>query len=234
MRVFVFSLLLLFLCSSAIARSVRPREVRAFSVHHARLGKVTHSRRRAPVFSPIRGTRESLIHQNEMVERDNLDRIQNDSELEELTRDQQLLPLPGNRQILTAPDLPENRRYCRPWTRKFLNVFAAAHWARFHRPLQVNSAVRTVEFQEELRTFNGNAAPSDGDIASPHLTGATIDIAKRGMSRAELRWTRDYLWRLQKQGKLDAEEEFHQRCFHISVYRAFVPQVETRRRAPKV
>jgi hypothetical protein len=233
MRVPVFSLIVFLLSSSAFARNVRPRDLHAYSVHHARFSRMKHSRRRIPAFSPIRGTRESLIHQNEMVVRDNLDRIQNDSELEELTRDQQLLPLPGNREILVAPDLPENRRYCRPWTRKFLNAFAAAHWARFHRPLQVNSAVRTVEYQEELRTFNGNAAPSDGDIASPHLTGATIDIAKRGMSRAELRWTRDYLWKLQKQGKLDAEEEFHQRCFHISVYRAFVPQVEARRSAPK-
>lgn len=176
-------------------------------------------------FSPLRGTLESLVHQNLMVETDNLSRIQDDSELAELTQQQQLLALPGNREITVASSLPENRRYCRPWTRQFLNVFAAAHWARFHRPLQVNSAVRTVEFQQQLRTFNGNAAPSEGDVASPHLTGATVDIAKRGMNRAELTWARAYLLHLQRQGKIDAEEEFHQRVFHISVYKSFMPKV---------
>jgi hypothetical protein len=40
--------------------------------------------------------------------------------------------------------------------------------------------VRTVEYQRRLRMINGNAAAADGDIASPHLTGGTIDIAKQG------------------------------------------------------
>lgn len=225
MRALVLSLLFVFaLAGPASARTTRPRSSHPLHGRHLR-----HKHRRLAFFSPIRGTWESLVHQNVMVEHDELARIQDDSELEQLTREQQLLLLPGNRQIFVSPALPENRRYCRPWTRKFLDVFATAHWLRFHRPLQVTSAVRTVEFQEQLRTYNGNAAPSEGDVASPHLTGATVDIAKKGMSRAELKWSRDYLFRLQKQGKLDAEEEFHQSVFHVSVYRAFVQPVVARR-----
>lgn len=238
MRTLVFSFVVFFLCAFlgpvGFAASVPTHRVSTPRAHHARRSKVKHVRRRVPIFSPIRGTWESLVHQNQMVETDNLSRIQDDNELEQLTESQELLALPGSRQITVAPNLPENRRFCRPWTKNFLNVFAAAHWTRFHRPLQVNSAVRTVEFQEQLRGYNGNAAPSEGDVASPHLTGATVDIAKRGMSRAELKWARAYLFNLQRQGKLDAEEEFQQRVFHISVYKAFVPKpVARRKRIPR-
>jgi hypothetical protein len=144
--------------------------------------------------------------------------------LAELTMNESLVPLPADRQIKVETALPENRRFCRPWTKSFLQAFSEAHWLRFHKPLQVNSAVRTVEFQSKLRRVNGNAAGLEGETASPHLTGATVDIAKTGMSRAELKWARDYLFGLQNQGKLDAEEEFRQPVFHITVYKAFAPE----------
>ncbi len=71
--------------------------------------------------------------------------------------------------------------------------------------------------------MNGNAAPAEGDNASPHLTGATIDIAKKGLSMTEIGWMRAYLMPLQAAGKIDVEEEFYQACFHITVYRAYRP-----------
>jgi len=69
--------------------------------------------------------------------------------------------------------------------------------------------------------INGNAAAADGDIASPHLTGGTIDIAKQGLSAKEIGWFRAYLIPLEQQGKIDVEEEFRQSCFHISVYKSY-------------
>jgi len=63
--------------------------------------------------------------------------------------------------------------------------------------LQVNSAVRTVAYQRQLIEVNGNAAPAEGDIASPHLTGATIDIAKKGLTMSEVAWMRAYLFTAQ-------------------------------------
>ena len=92
----------------------------------------------------------------------------------------------------------ENYRYCRPWTASFLTDLAHVHAAAFHRPLEVSSAVRTVEYQKRLMETNGNAAAAEGDIASPHLTGATIDIVKHGMSRQEMAWMRSRLLRLQQ------------------------------------
>jgi hypothetical protein len=80
-----------------------------------------------------------------------------------------------------------------------------------------------VNFQRHLAHYNGNAAPAYGDTASPHLTGQAIDIGKKGMSHREIAWMRAVLGPLQASGKLDVEEEFEQACFHISVYRTYLP-----------
>jgi len=125
--------------------------------------------------------------------------------------------------------LPPNHRYCRPWTARFLADLAREHQAAFHRPLEVSSAVRTVEYQRRLMHINGNAAPAEGDIVSPHLTGATIDIAKQGLSREEMAWMRRRLLALESEGKIDVEEEFRQSCFHITVYSNYDPARPARR-----
>ena len=79
-------------------------------------------------------------------------------------------------------ELPENRRYARPWASRFATDTARAFYSRFHQPLHLNSAVRTVAYQLRLQLVNGNAAAVDGDGASPHLTGQALDFGKRGMS----------------------------------------------------
>jgi hypothetical protein len=173
--------------------------------------------------SPIRGTRESLVHQNIMVGQDQLERIQDETQLVDLISHQALIDLPEDETILVNAALPLDRRYCRPWTRSFLATFAEDHFEQFHRPLLVTSAVRTVTVQQQLRRWNVNAAGLEGDTASPHLTGAAVDVAKQGMTRAELRWARQYLLNLVNEGTLDAEEEFLQPVFHITVYKSFDP-----------
>ena len=70
--------------------------------------------------------------------------------------------------------------------------------------------------------INGNAAEAEGDIVSPHLTGATIDIAKSGLSRSEMLWMRNRLLGYQNAGVIDVEEEFRQACFHITVYKNYI------------
>jgi hypothetical protein len=124
---------------------------------------------------------------------------------------------------MVNPALPDDRRYCRPWTAAFLSDLSRAYEARFHRPFVVSSAVRTVEYQKRLMRINHNAADAEGDIVSPHLTGATIDIAKSGLSRREMQWMRDHLSAYQTAGVIDVEEEFRQRCFHITVYKNYAP-----------
>ncbi len=96
--------------------------------------------------------------------------------------------------------------------------------------MQVNSAVRTVEFQQRLLRTNGNAAPAEGETASPHLTGQAVDLAKHGLSLTQIAWLRGYLLPLVQQRKVDVEEEFQQACFHISVYKKYLPSSDTPRR----
>jgi Family of unknown function (DUF5715) len=179
---------------------------------------------------PLRGSHEILVHQNEMADRDGLNRIQNDDDLEYLRSQRALIAIPVSTALQVDDRLPIDRRYSRPWTADFLVALAHAHYARFHTPLQVNSAVRTVEFQQHLLHINGNAAPAEGDTASPHLTGQAVDLAKHGLSSAEIGWMRSYLLPLVAEGKIDVEEEFQQSCFHISVYKSYLPSSTTPRR----
>ena len=172
---------------------------------------------------PLKGSHEILIHQNQVADRDGLSRIQNDDNLIDMRNQKLLVALPSSYALEVDERLPENRRYCRPWTAQFLATMARAHYAHFHNPLQVNSAVRTVEFQQHLMHINGNAAPAEGDTASPHLTGQAVDIAKHGLSLTEIAWMRGYLLPLVQEGKVDVEEEFQQSCFHISVYKRYLP-----------
>jgi len=174
---------------------------------------------------PLRGSRESLLRQNEKDTAEGLVRIQDDAQLNAMRADRELVLLPASAALLVNPGLPYNRRYCRPWTARFLSDLARVHYARFHRALQVNSAVRTVDFQRSLLLVNGNAAAADGDLASPHLTGAAVDIGKKGLSMQEIAWMRAWLLPLQQAGKIDVEEEFYQACFHITVYNSYAPFV---------
>jgi hypothetical protein len=177
---------------------------------------------RIVAMAPLRGSLESLMRQNEKTDADNLERIENDADLHERIAQGLLVPVPVSGGLTINSNLPADRRYCRPWTATFLADLARDHQAQFHHSFEVSSAVRTVEYQRQLMRVNGNAAPAEGDIASPHLTGATIDIAKSGLSRNEIFWMRDRLNALQNQGKIDVEEEFRQACFHITVYKSYV------------
>lgn len=171
-----------------------------------------------PVPAPMRGTLASLERQNQRLDSEGLQRVEDQSDLEYRIARKLLVPLPIAEGLTTNPALPVERRYCRPWTAEFLTDLARMHESVFHRPLRIDSAVRTVSYQRRLIAINANAAPAEGDIASPHETGAAVDIAKRGMTWREIGWMRRYLMTLQSAGLIDVEEEFYQSCFHITVY----------------
>ena len=183
---------------------------------------------------PMRGSHESLVRQNTRAEAEGLARVRDDADIVALLHNGLLVSLPATSGMHSDPRLPENRRYCRPWTASFLADLSRAHYERFHTALQINSAVRTVEYQRHLLHVNGNAAPAEGDIASPHLTGATIDIGKKGMRSAEVAWMRSYLSPIESNGKIDVEEEFHQSCFHISVYQSYAKPAQPKTVASSV
>ena len=187
---------------------VAPHRVRR--AHHAHFRGLRWN----PVFRP---SRESLLLQNQEIDRLELPRIQDDAELEQLKASEDLVPIIAGPTLRFDPRLDPDRRYCRPWTREFLDDLSAAYYKQFHSQIQVNSAVRTVKVQKKLRRHNRNAAPAEGEIASSHLAGVTVDIQRRGLSREQIKWVQDYMLPLKEQGLIEPEEERHQWVFHVMV-----------------
>ena len=184
-------------------------------VHHV-VRRRTHMRRMFwnPVFRP---SRDSLLRQNEEIDRLELPRIQNDAELQDLIASEELVPIVQGPTLRIDPRLDPDRRYCRPWTRDFLDDLSQAYYEQFHDQIQVNSAVRTVQVQKRLRRHNRNAAPEKGETASSHLAGITVDIQRRGMTKQQVKFVEDYMVPLRDQGLVEPEEERHQWVFHVAV-----------------
>ena len=162
-------------------------------------------------------THASLVRQNLCADQMGLRRIQNGIELQSLVESGTLIALPNNGAMVIAQGLPANRRYALPQTVAFLLRLSEAYRLRFGKPLVIDSAVRDADTQRALRKRNRNAAPVDGEAASSHETGATVDIAKRGMTRAQLQWMRAILSYEVVMNRVIVEEERHQACFHTMV-----------------
>jgi hypothetical protein len=193
----------------------------AFALHQAnpprKLKRPSHHGRRLrwkPMFRP---SHESLLRQNEEVDRLQLPRIQNDDELEALKASHALVPIEESQTLRIQHALDPSRRYCRSWTRDFVQDLSEAYYREFHDQIQVNSAVRTVKVQKKLRRHNRNAAPAEGDTASSHLAGITVDLQRRGMSKEQIRFVEHYLFYLNALGLVEPEEERRQWVFHIMV-----------------
>jgi hypothetical protein len=200
--------------------------------HHRRLGlyRFRNLLRGIPRFlwNPMfRPSHDSLIRQNEEIDRLDLPRIQNDDELEALKASHDLVPIEAGEALRFDPRLDPSRRYCRPWTRDFVADLSEVYYREFHAQIQVNSAVRTVKGQKKLRRHNRNAAPVDGDTASSHLAGITVDLQRRGMSKEQIHFVERYLFYLNALGLVEPEEERHQWVFHIMVSERYIQWRQT-------
>jgi len=189
----------------------------AFAVHHATPQRSHHRLRWLHWHPMFRPSHESLLIQNAEIDRLELPRIQDETELEALKADGSLLEIRAGETLRFDPRLDPSRRFCRPWTLDFVNDLSQAYYNRFHQQIQVNSAVRTVKVQKKLRRHNRNAAPADGDTASSHLAGVTVDLQRRGLSKEQVRWMEHYLFYMKSIGLVEPEEERRHWCFHIMV-----------------
>jgi len=167
-----------------------------------------------PMFRP---SHDSLLRQNEEINRLDLPRIQDDDELEALKASGDLVPIEETESLKIERGLDPSRRFCRPWTHDFVQDLSEAYHRQFHDQIQVNSAVRTVKVQKKLRRHNHNAAPADGDTASSHLAGVTVDLQRRGLSKPEIQFVERYLFYMKALGLVEPEEERRHWCFHIMV-----------------
>ena len=189
---------------------------------HTQPSRSSASARTSPT-APLRGSLSNLERQDRRLKDEELEPIEDNRDLAARIANHLLVSLPVSAALTVNPELPADRRYSRPWTAKYLAALARDHEAAFHRPLEISSAVRTVAYQKRLKRTNSNAAPAEGAVFSPHVMGATVDIAKREMSRAEILWLRRRLRADSAAGRIDVEEEFEQACFHITVYKPAAP-----------
>jgi hypothetical protein len=196
--------------------------LQAFGAHAAlerastRKPRHAHRPRRVAWNPVLRGSYESMLRQNEEIDRLELPRIADEVELAELEARHDLVPIEETDGVHIAIR-EASHRYCRPWTQTFLQDLGAAYYEEFGQPIQVNSAVRTVEYQRKLRRRNHNAAPEAGDTASSHLGGLTVDISKRGLTRKQHKFIEDYLFNLREEGIIEVAEERRQPVFHVMV-----------------
>src|SRR5512146_1505203 len=185
---------------------------------HSRRARFRRAHYRHIVWNPLlKGSHESLIRQNEEIDRLELPRIQNDIELNQLIDEGQLVQITEQPGLHIAGNLKPNRRFSKAWTRDFVEDLGQAYYDEFGTPIQLNSAVRTVDQQKRLRRHNRNAAPIEGDTASSHLAGLTVDLGKRGLTKKQHQWIENYLAKLRELGLVEVAEERRQACFHVMV-----------------
>ena len=164
--------------------------------------------------SPL-ATHEAQIEQNQVIERLHLSRIKDDKQLHAMVLSGDLVSIPETLALSIDPRLPKNRRYCRIWSLQLIQELARQYKERFGYPLMVTSAVRTVQVQIRLLRINHNAAKAHGEEASSHLTGATIDVSRKNMTKEENRWMEDALLLYSVEGRVIFIEEHGQLCFHV-------------------
>jgi len=166
------------------------------------------------------GSHDLLVEQNAELDRQQLPRMNNEYELLQSEMSNDLVPVGETDELKIAENLTESHRYCRPWTRDFLQDISHAFYEVFHAPLQVNSLVRTADQQRTLHRQNRFAAPAEGDTASTHLAGVTVDLSRRGLSNTQYQWIRAYLQPLQQKGLVNPIEE-RQPVLHVVVFEQY-------------
>jgi len=182
----------------------------------------------------LRGSHDSMTRQNEEIDRLQLPRIADQQQLLELERTGELVPIPESQGLRWSSAIAADKRYSRPWTNQFLQDMSDAYYSQFHTQLQVNSAVRTMEQQQKLRRHNRNAAPEVGDLTSSHLAGTTVDLARRGLTKAQHEWIENYLKNLRDQQLVEAAEERRTWCFHVMVSDRYTEWRETNLLADRI
>ncbi len=185
--------------------------------HHRASKRRVHTRRVLwnPMFRP---SRDSLLRQNEEIDRLELPRIQNDAELEDLIASEDLVPIVAGETLRFDPRLDPDRRYCRPWTRDFLDDLSERILQTVPRPDpgQLGGANRTGAEEAAPAQPQRRAGKGRNRVVSPgwHHRGHPTPGHDRGN---RCKWMEDYMLPLKNQGLVEPEEERHQWVFHVAV-----------------
>lgn len=176
----------------------------------------------------LKGSPESLIWQNLKLTLEGMERFWNDRHIGEAIQAGRLLPLALGECLVADNWLDRRWHFVLERVNSFLSGFGRTVCSEFGRPVKVNSAVRHVPRQLQLilgTGFDGrnyNAAPVSGPRASPHLTGAAVDIAILGMPKGFLEVASEILLGLEGAGLIDATLETEAaNVLHITVFREY-------------
>ncbi len=176
--------------------------------------------------------RDSVLLENMQADLLKIRRYIDEEDMQEAIESGELVYL---EHLYVSRKLPENRRYARPATVAFIQQLSVEFMDQFGDtkhfvPLTVDSAVRPMDVQEKLRRRLGCrrerpclAAPADGERASSHERGMTIDIS-RHVTKTQLRWLVGRLYYYKATNKILVIEE--RACFHIFV-RKDTPPADT-------
>jgi hypothetical protein len=176
----------------------------------------------------LKANAKSQLVQNAYADQEDLSSMLNVSMIERFHRNGYLERVSSSTRYYYLHQIPAKYRYLRPWSKLFLDRLSRQYYARFKKKLRVTSLIRTVALQRALAKRNSNAAKAVGARRSSHLTGATLDISKRGMTAGALQWMRKVIYSLRRRHYLYAVEEFTQPTFHIMVYRDYRTYVKNR------
>lgn len=176
----------------------------------------------------LRANSQSQAIQNRLADQDHLSRMKDNAMVQRWTRLQLLVPVKDKTRDYYLHAVPSGNRFLRPWAHLLLQRLAKQFRTRFGSPLRVTSLLRTVSYQRSLSRRNANAAAATGSKASVHLTGACMDISKKGMTRSQQSWVRNVLYSLRQKGYLYAIEEYRQPVFHVLVQRRYEDYVAQR------
>lgn len=183
----------------------------------------------------LRASWNSQTVQNKRADADDLSRMKDVAMLQRFVRAGLLVRVHGSTSHYYTRYIPSKYSYLRPWSKLFLDRLSSQYYARFKKKMRVTSLVRTVALQNSIGKRNNNAASAYGSRRSSHLTGATLDISKKGMKQSQIDWMRRVLHSLKQKGYLYAVEEFQQPAFHIMIYKNYPQYVAglKRRQAQK-
>lgn len=184
-------------------------------------------RRGSSVPSALRGGEAAQKRHNRGATADSLSRLDTRADLERFIKRGLLVRIGDTSAYwLDAigghdPGHEDLYRHARPWTKRFLDKELGAAHAKLGHRFKITSLVRTDTYQGRICRSGNGAAICGGAWweQSLHLTGATVDISKEGMSGKTLAWMRKRLVRLQEQGLVGAIEE--RGAFHVFVRKAY-------------
>jgi len=198
-----------------------------------------HHRGCGSVPAALRGGQAAQERDNRAADADDLSRLENRDDLRRFIDGGLLVPIDDTRSYyldtIGGHDAPhaDLYRHARPWTKRFLDQEMKTLRAEYGVRAKITSLVRTDKYQDKICRSGNAAAICGGDWweQSLHVTGATVDISKEGMSCKAIGWMRKRLVRLMGQGKLGAIEE--RGAFHVFVRKAYAVEAKKPKKATK-